>query len=150
MDRLVAGYMVIFTLEWKGQDKQDIVFQPWLAVMPNSSSIPSSTDPASKKVHSVREKLRIVRVGSSDNQDGTTDTVVSKAVDLDLGSRERRDLATVLTVAGVAESDEASDLVLDGSGELLGETVDDGGALRVATSDDDAVGALCVGQVEEA
>lgn len=89
-------------------------------------------------------------MGSSDIQDGTTDTVVSKAVDLDLCSRERRDLATVLTVAGVAESDETSDLVLDGSGELLGETVDDGGALRVAASDDDAVGALCVGQVEEA
>ena len=89
-------------------------------------------------------------MASSNHEAATADTVGKVAESECLLRGEVGDLATLLTVAGVSVEHNTSDLVFDGRRKTLDGSGHDGCALRVATGNDDGVGAFGGGQIEEA
>ena len=73
----------------------------------------------------------IGEVRSGQDQGAVADQVTNVADDASLVSREVGDSLVVLLVAGIAISDDALDLVLDGLGETRDSAVHDSGALAV-------------------
>jgi len=88
-------------------------------------------------------------VAGEDEEGAPADGVGGGAVDGGLALGEVGDAAAVLDVLGVAEEDDALDLVLEGGVELGDGAGNDGGTLAVTTGGDGGVGALGVGQVDE-
>lgn len=92
---------------------------------------------------------RVQEMRREDEERAIADGIGGAAVDLGLVRGKVGDTAVVLLVLGVAEEDDALDLVLDGRVELADGVGDDRRALAVSTSDNRRVGTLGVCQGEE-
>ena len=75
--------------------------------------------------------------------------IAALAVDLDTALRVVGHAAVVLLVLGIAEENDALDLLADGGVAVADGGGGQGGALAVAAGDDLGAGALCVGHGEE-
>jgi hypothetical protein len=119
-------------------------------VNPLSASAASSSDALHKEVNSLANISSVSQVASSNQQSATANSIGDVAESERLLGREVGDLAVLLLVASVAVEHDAGDSLLGGGGQTLHGSGHDGRALGVAGSDDDGVGALGRGQLEEA
>jgi hypothetical protein len=89
-------------------------------------------------------------VSSSDSEGTSADEIANSAEDLSLVAREVRDSTTVLKVLGVSEKNGAHGLVANSGAGVANGSGSESGTLRVTSSNELRVGALGVGQVQEA
>lgn len=106
---------------------------------------------APEEARGLAERLgRVEEVGRGDDKGAGADEVADVAEDLGAVGRVVGDAAAVLEVLGVAEEDDAADLLLRRRPRQLRDGVGhDRRPLAVAARDDGRIRALAVGQVEQ-